>query len=73
MKAFKEIHEIGVPHVAEDVEHAWHLHVIQLDLECLRIGRDEMIDLLKQQGIGTSVSLFHYEMILKGWFVSNMK
>jgi len=54
-EGFKEIPEITVPYVAEDVEHAWHLYVIQLDLERLRIGRNEMIDLLKKQGIGTSV------------------
>ena len=54
-EAFKDIPEIIVPHVNEDIEHAWHLYVIQLDLKRLRIGRDEMIDLLKQQGIGTSV------------------
>ena len=41
--------------MAGDVEHAWHLYVIQLELERLRIGRNEMIDLLKKQGIGTSV------------------
>ena len=54
-EAFKEIPEITVPHVAEDVEHAWHLYVIQLDLERLQIGRNEIIDLLKKEGIGTSV------------------
>ena len=54
-EGFKEIPEITVPDVADDVEHAWHLYVIQLDLERLRIGRNEMIDLLKKQGIGTSV------------------
>ena len=54
-EGFKEIPEITVPYVAEDVEHAWHLYVIQLNLERLRIGRNEMIDLLKKQGIGTSV------------------
>lgn len=54
-EGFKEIPEITVPHVADDVEHAWHLYVIQLDLERLRVGRNELIDLLKKQGIGTSV------------------
>jgi perosamine synthetase len=54
-EGFKEIPEITIPYVAEDVEHAWHLYVIQLDLERLRIGRNQMIDLLKKQGIGTSV------------------
>jgi len=54
-EAFKDIPEIIVPYMNEDIEHAWHLYVIKLDLKRLRIGRDEMIDLLKQQGIGTSV------------------
>jgi perosamine synthetase len=54
-EAFRDFPEIIVPHVNEVIEHAWHLYVIQLDLDRLRIGRDEMIDLLKRQGIGTSV------------------
>ncbi len=54
-EAFKDIPEIIVPYVNKDIEHAWHLYVIQLDLKRLRIGRDEMINLLKEQGIGTSV------------------
>ncbi len=54
-EAFKDLPEVLVPQVQKDIEHAWHLYVIQLDLERLRIGRDEMIDLLKQEGIGTSV------------------
>lgn len=53
--AFKHIPEIKVPHVEENIEHAWHLYVIQLELDQLRIGRNEMIDLLKKHGIGTSV------------------
>ncbi len=54
-EAFKEIPELTIPHVNEGIEHAWHLYVIQLDLERLRVDRDQMIDLLKQQGIGASV------------------
>ncbi|MEX2492805.1 MAG: DegT/DnrJ/EryC1/StrS aminotransferase family protein [Nitrospirales bacterium] len=54
-EGFEDVPEITIPHVAKDVEHAWHLYVIQLDLERLRIGRNEMIDLLKKEGIGTSV------------------
>ena len=54
-EAFKDIPEIMTPHVSEDIEHAWHLYVIQLDLKRLRIGRDKLIDLLKEHGIGTSV------------------
>jgi dTDP-4-amino-4,6-dideoxygalactose transaminase len=54
-EGFEGIPEITIPYVADSVEHAWHLYVILLDLERLRIGRNEMIDLLKKQGIGTSV------------------
>jgi perosamine synthetase len=54
-EAFKDIPEIIPLQVKEDIEHAWHLYVIQLDLQQLRIGRNEIIDILKQQGVGTSV------------------
>lgn len=54
-KGFADVPEIIVPHVAEDVQHAWHLYLIQLDLERLRIGRNEFIELLKAENIGTSV------------------
>ena len=52
---FSDSPEITVPFVAEDVQHAWHLYVIQLDLERLRIGRNEFIELLKKYDIGSSV------------------
>lgn len=41
--------------VHPDELHAWHLYVIQLDLAALRIGRDKVIELLAERGIGTSV------------------
>jgi perosamine synthetase len=54
-EGFQDIPAIITPYVAPEVQHAWHLYVIQLDLERLRIGRNEFIALLKQEGIGTSV------------------
>jgi dTDP-4-amino-4,6-dideoxygalactose transaminase len=39
----------------KDELHSWHLYVIQLDLERLTIDRDRVIELLAQEGIGTSV------------------
>jgi dTDP-4-amino-4,6-dideoxygalactose transaminase len=36
-------------------QHAWHLYIIQLETERLRINRAEFISALKDQGIGTSV------------------
>ena len=37
------------------MQHAWHLYVIQLDLDRLRITRNEFIRQLQQAGIGCSV------------------
>jgi perosamine synthetase len=54
-EGFRDVPAIITPYVAPEVQHAWHLYVIQLDLERLRIGRNEFIALLKEEGIGTSV------------------
>ncbi len=35
--------------------HAWHLYVIQLELERIQISRDEFIEKMAEKGIGTSV------------------
>ena len=35
--------------------HAWHLYILRLRPGVLRVGRDRLIDLMKQKGIGTSV------------------
>jgi dTDP-4-amino-4,6-dideoxygalactose transaminase len=54
-EGFKDVPEITVPYVMPDVQHAWHLYVIQLNLEQLRIGRNEFIELLRKENIGVSV------------------
>ena len=54
-EGFQDVPAIITPHVVPEMQHAWHLYVIQLDTERLRIGRNEFIALLKQEGIGTSV------------------
>ena len=54
-EGFQDIPELTLPPLAASGQHAWHLYVIQLDLERLRITRNEFIELLKQQQIGTSV------------------
>jgi perosamine synthetase len=54
-EAFEDLPEVQRPARAPDREHAWHLYVIQLNLERLRIGRKEFIEGLKQRNIGTSV------------------
>ncbi|MCP4105925.1 MAG: DegT/DnrJ/EryC1/StrS family aminotransferase [Desulfobacteraceae bacterium] len=54
-QAFSDL-PVKTPFVAnpEDI-HSWHLYVIQLELEKLKITRDEFIGKMAEKGIGTSV------------------
>jgi dTDP-4-amino-4,6-dideoxygalactose transaminase len=54
-KAFGDLQEIQVPSCRNDVQHAWHLFVIQLNLERLKINRNQFIEALREKEIGTSV------------------
>jgi UDP-4-amino-4,6-dideoxy-N-acetyl-beta-L-altrosamine transaminase len=54
-EAFSDL-PLRLPWVAHPEDtHAWHLYVIQLELEKLRIDRDRFIELMSDEGIGTSV------------------
>lgn len=53
-KGFADLPEISRPVCEPDLQHAWHLYVIQLNLERLRINRNEFIELVKKENIGTS-------------------
>jgi dTDP-4-amino-4,6-dideoxygalactose transaminase len=52
-EAFKDLPEVKTPYLAGD--HAWHLYVIRLDIEKLKIDRKQFIEELRARGIGTSV------------------
>jgi perosamine synthetase len=52
---FAELQEILRPLCLPNLQHAWHLYVIQLELGRLRISRNEFIEALKRENIGTSV------------------
>jgi dTDP-4-amino-4,6-dideoxygalactose transaminase len=53
--AFAEVEALELPCKRPEVEHAWHLYVLRLRPEALRIGRDQFIDELTKRNIGTSV------------------
>ena len=54
-EAFTDL-PIRTPFVERDEDiHAWHLYVLQLELESLNISRDRFIELMADAGIGTSV------------------
>src|SRR5437867_4351998 len=54
-EGFADLAEIRRPVCRPEVQHAWHLYVIQLELDRLRISRNDFIEALKKEGIGTSV------------------
>ncbi len=54
-QAFEDVPEIKSPVIRDYGTHAWHLYVIQLDLEMLKINRTQFIENMKENGIGCSV------------------
>jgi dTDP-4-amino-4,6-dideoxygalactose transaminase len=54
-EAFRNVDALETPVERPDVEHAWHLYVLRLRPQALRIGRDQFIEELKARQIGTSV------------------
>ena len=55
--AFAALPEIETPAVLQDREPAWHLYVIRLNLDRLRVGRSELFRALRAENIGVNV---HY-------------
>ena len=56
-EAFTALPEIERPTVLPDCEPAWHLYVIRLNLERLRVGRAEVFKALRAENISVNV---HY-------------
>ena len=54
-EAFLKFEELQIPIERPQVEHAWHLYVIRLNFDLLRISRNQFIEELKARNIGTSV------------------
>ena len=54
-KSFGPIPQIKTPTVKSYATHAWHLYPIQVNSDLLSINRNEFIEALKAENIGTSV------------------
>jgi dTDP-4-amino-4,6-dideoxygalactose transaminase len=52
---FSGLDTCAVPRDAGFGTHAWHLYILELNLAALRVGRDEVLDRLRERGVGTSV------------------
>ncbi len=54
-EAFSQYPELEVPTVDAEAEHSWHLYLLRLNLERLKISRNQFIEELRARNIGTSV------------------
>jgi len=54
-EAFCQFEELQIPTERPEVEHAWHLYVLRLNLDALTIDRARFIAELQARKIGTSV------------------
>jgi dTDP-4-amino-4,6-dideoxygalactose transaminase len=53
--AFSPLAELQTPVERPEVEHAWHLYVLRLNLDRFKLSRNRFIEELKARNIGTSV------------------
>ncbi len=53
--AFRACEELEIPTERNDVQHAWHLYVLRLNLDRARITRDRFICEMRNRNIGCSV------------------
>lgn len=53
--ALADVPQILLPSTRPEVESAWHLFAIRVRPERLRVHRDEIMELLRARGVGTSV------------------
>ena len=54
-KAFAALKRIEIPEILPDRQSSWHLYVLRLRLEDLRIDRNRFIEELEQRGVTASV------------------
>jgi dTDP-4-amino-4,6-dideoxygalactose transaminase len=54
-EAFRKIEEVIVPRIKEDRSTSWHLYVIKLKAEKLKIDRNKFIEELAKRGVSASV------------------
>ncbi len=56
-KELSEYELITCPYVKKNVKHSWHLYVIQINIEKLKVDRDYIFKALRRENIGVNV---HY-------------
>lgn len=60
--AFGDVPELQVPPDRPDCQHAWHLYILRLNLDRLRLDRVRFIQQLRQLNVGVSVHFIPLHM-----------
>jgi len=55
LRELSGVAELELPPAPEDRVHSWHLFPVRLRLDRLRIGRDEFVQRMREEGVGFSV------------------
>ncbi len=58
LSVLADMEELEVPSVSADVEHAWHLFIIRLNLNKLSCSRNEIVHDLRRENIGTGINFY---------------
>lgn len=68
--AFRELKEISVPKQLLEIGNAYHLYIIILDIDRMKITRDEFMDALKKENIGVGLHFrsLHVQQYYKDTF-----
>ncbi|HEX5038141.1 MAG TPA: DegT/DnrJ/EryC1/StrS family aminotransferase [bacterium] len=61
-EGFADLPEIRIPKSVGDIQHSWHLYVIQLELDRLTIDRAQFIEKLRKANVGTGVHFIPLHM-----------
>jgi len=67
---FQNLEGITIPFVKKDVKNSWHLYVIQVNLEKLKVNRDYIFKALREENIGVNVHYIpvHYHSFYQNKF-----
>ena len=68
-KEFEDIKEIDIPNVQQDRKSGWHLYIIALNLNMIKVSRKEIFEALRAENIGVNV---HYAPVYNHPYYKNM-
>ena len=54
-EAFRAVESLQAAYSEPGIEHAWHLYVLRIRPDRLKLGRNQFVEILRERGVGCSV------------------